>query len=103
MDTTDPLEILRRGEQRRSEAQLGLVTGVLSALKAVGEAEMALYAARRRYIEAFKRATQGRWTAKELRAVGLPTPKVSVLKRRMDIRPRPMPAADAADGDAQAN
>jgi hypothetical protein len=52
-------------------------------------------------MEVFNRATQGRWTAKELRAAGLPTPNVSVLKRRMDIRPRPMPAADAADGDAR--
>ena len=72
MESTSPLEILRRSEQNRSEVQLSLAADVLDALEAMSEAETALYPARRRYIEAFRKATQGRWAAKELRAAGLP-------------------------------
>ncbi|MDQ5861257.1 MAG: hypothetical protein M3536_03215, partial [Actinomycetota bacterium] len=80
----------RQTEQRRTEQQLEeqleLVTDVLDAFKTMHEAEQALYQARRRYIESFKRATRAQWKAKELREEGLPTPKISVLKRRMDFR-----------------
>ena len=71
----DPLEVLRQSEQCRGEAQLSLVAEVMAALKAMAEAEKALYAARRHYIGAFKRATARRWTAKELRNAGFPTPE----------------------------
>jgi hypothetical protein len=86
MTSQDPLEILRQSEQRRTEQQLELVTDVLSSYKAMQEAEQSLYQARRRYIESFRTATRAQWKAKELREAGFPTPKVSVLKRRMDFR-----------------
>lgn len=95
MTTIDPLEYLRQTGQRRTEQQLELVTDVLDTFKAMHEAEQALYQARRRYIESFKRATREQWKAKELREAGLPTPKISVLKRRMNFRYLMTPAAGA--------
>lgn len=102
MTTNDPLEYLRQTEQRRlqteqgrTEEQLELVTDVLDTFKTMHEAEQALYQARRRYIESFKTATRAQWKAKELREAGFPTPKISVLKRRMDFRYLMTPAAEA--------
>ena len=95
MTSQDPLEFLRQTNQRRSEQQLELVADVLATFKAMHEAEQVLYQARRRYIESFKRATGAQWKAQELRDAGFPTPKVSVLKRRMDFRGLMAPRADA--------
>lgn len=102
MNTNDPLEYLRetaqrrlQTEQRHSEQQFELVTDVVAALETMHAAEQALYQARRQYIESFKRATRGQWKAEELREAGLPTPKVSVLKRRMDFRYLMAPPAEA--------
>lgn len=86
MTSQDPLEYLRQTHQRRSEQQLELAAEVLDTFKAMHEAEQVLYQARRRYIESFKRATGAQWKAQELRDAGFPSPKVSVLKRRMDYR-----------------
>ena len=94
MTSKDPLEFLRRTNQRRTEQQLELAADVLDTFKAMHEAEQVLYQARRRYIESFKRATGGQWKAQELRDAGFPTPKVSVLKRRMDFRGLMAPPAD---------
>jgi hypothetical protein len=95
MTSQDPLEILRQSRDRRTEQQLELVTVVLDNFKAMHEAERRLYQARRRYIESFKTAIRAQWKAKDLREAGLPTPKVSVLKRRMDFRYVMTPAAEA--------
>lgn len=102
MNTNDPLEYLRHIAQRRlqtkqlhTEQQFELVTDVVATFKTMHEAEQALYQARRRYIESFKRATREEWKAEELREAGLPTPKVSVLKRRMDFRYHMAPPAEA--------
>ncbi|MDR6558175.1 hypothetical protein J2809_002545 [Arthrobacter pascens] len=102
MTTPDPLEYLRQTEQRRhqteqrrTEQQFELVTDVVDTFKAMHKAEQALYQARRRYIESFKKATHAQWRAKELREAGLPTPKISVLKRRMDFRYLMAPPAKA--------
>lgn len=95
MTSQDPLEFLRQTNERRTEQQLELATDVLDAFKAMHEAEQVLYRARRRYIESFKRATGAQWKAQELREAGFPTPKVSVLKRRMDFRHLMAPPADA--------
>lgn len=107
MTSHDQLEFLRQTHQRRSEQQLELVAGVLDTYKAMQEAEQALYQARRRYVESFKRATGGQWKAQELRDAGFPTPKVSVLKRRMDYRhsmtPPADPASQAADMETPKN
>lgn len=95
MTRQDPLEILRWTNQRRTEQQLELAADVLDSFKAMHEAEQVLYHARRRHIESFKRATRAQWKAQELRDAGFPTPKVSVLKRRMDFRGLMAPPADA--------
>ena len=95
MTSQDPLEFLRQTNQRRSEQQLELAADVLATFKAMHEAEQVLYQARRRYIESFKRATGAQWKAQELRDAGFPTPKVSVLKRRMDFRGLMAPRVDA--------
>ncbi|WP_155846813.1 hypothetical protein [Arthrobacter sp. 131MFCol6.1] len=95
MTSQDPLEFLRQTNQRRSEHQLELAADVLDTFKTMHEAEQVLYQARRRYIESFKRATGAQWKAQELRDAGFPTPKVSVLKRRMDFRGLMAPPADA--------
>lgn len=106
MTTHDPLEYLRHIEERRRqteqrrteqqfEEQLELATHVSDTFKAMHEAEQALYQARRRYVESFKRATRAQWKAEELREAGFPTPKISVLKRRMDFRYLMTPAAKA--------
>lgn len=94
MTSQDPLEILRQTEQHRSEQQLRLAADVLSTFKAMQEAEQSLYQARLRYIQSFKRATGGQWKTRELREAGFPTPKVSVLKRRMDVRYLMRPAGE---------
>ena len=86
MTSQDPLEFLRQTHQHRGELELELAAGVLDKYKAMQEAEQVLYQARRRHIESFKNATRGQWKARELRDAGFPTPKVSVLKRRMDYR-----------------
>lgn len=102
MMSQDPLEYLRQTEQRRqtgqgqTEQQLDLATDVLATFTAMHEAEQALYQARRRYIESFKGATRAQWKAKELREAGLPTPKVSVLERRMDFHYLMTPQAGTA-------
>ncbi|GAA1764274.1 hypothetical protein GCM10009712_10970 [Pseudarthrobacter sulfonivorans] len=107
MTSQDPLEFLRQTHQRRSkqllelvaersDQQLELAAEVLDSFNAMHEAEQVLYHARRRYIESFKRATGGQWKAQELRDAGFPTPKVSVLKRRMDYRYLMTPPADPA-------
>ncbi|WP_346960348.1 hypothetical protein [uncultured Arthrobacter sp.] len=95
MTSQDPLEFLRRTNQRRTEQQLELAADVLDTFKAMHEAEQVLYQARRRYIESFKRATGAQWKTQELRDAGFPSPKVSVLKRRMDLRGLMAPPADA--------
>jgi hypothetical protein len=95
MTTQDPLEYLRKIEERRTEEQLELATDVLDTFKAMHEAEQSLYQARRHYVESFKRATQAQWKAEELREAGFPTPKISVLKRRMDFRYLMTPPAEA--------
>ncbi|MDZ4090799.1 MAG: hypothetical protein U1D68_06295 [Arthrobacter sp.] len=99
MTSQDPLEFLRRTNQRRTEQQFELAADVLATFKAMHEAEQVLYQARRRYIESFKRATGAQWKAQELRDAGFPTPKVSVLKRRMDFRGLMAPPADANTQD----
>lgn len=99
MTSQDPLEFLRRTNQRRTEQQLELAADVLDTFQAMHEAEQVLYQARRRYIESFKRATGAEWKAQELRDAGFPTPKVSVLKRRMDLRGLMAPPADANTQD----
>lgn len=99
MTSQDPLEFLRRTNQCRTEQQLELAADVLDTFKAMHEAEQVLYQARRRYIESFKRATGAQWKAQELRDAGFPTPKVSVLKRRMDLRGLMAPPADANTQD----
>ena len=86
MTKQNPLEFLRQTNQSRTEQQLELAAEVLDRFTAMHEAEQVLYQARRRYIESFKRATSAQWKAQELRDAGFPTPKVSVLKRRMDFR-----------------
>lgn len=88
------MEYLRQSGQRHTEQQLMLATDVLDTFKAMHAAEQSLYQARRRYIESFKRATRAQWKAKELREAGLPTPKISVLKRRMDFRHLMSPPAE---------
>lgn len=94
MTSQDPLDFLRQTHPRRSQEQLELAAGVLDTFKAMHQAEQALYQARRRYIESFKKATGGEWKAQELRNAGFPTPKVSVLKRRMDYRHLTTPPTD---------
>jgi hypothetical protein len=96
MTSQDPLEFLRQKHQRRSEQEFELAAGVLDTYKAMQEAEQVLYQARRRYIESFKKAKGGQWKAQELRDAGLPAPKVSVLKRRMDYRHLMTPPTDPA-------
>ncbi|GAB5080355.1 hypothetical protein ARTHROSP310_35020 [Arthrobacter sp. AD-310] len=86
MTSHDPMEFLRQKSQQRTEMELKLASDVLDGYKAMQEAERVLYQARRRYIESFKRATRAQWKARELRDGGFPSPKVSVLKRRMDYR-----------------
>ena len=99
MTSQDPMEFLRQTHQRRSEQELELAARVLGAYKALQEAEQVLYQARRRYIESFKNATRGEWKAQELRDAGFPTPKVSVLKRRMDYRLPMTPPAEPGPDD----
>lgn len=98
MTSKDPLEFLRQTSQRHSEQQLELASNILEALNAMHDAERVLYQARRRYIESFKKAKGAGWKAQELRDAGFPSPKVSVLKRRMDYRYLMMPPADPAEG-----
>ena len=98
MTSQDPLEYLRQTHQRRSEQQFELAAEVLETFNAMHEAEQVLYQARRRYIESFKKATGGQWKAQELRDAGFPTPKVSVLKRRMDYRHLMAPPSDTPHG-----
>ena len=93
MTSQNPMEFLRATNQRRTEQQLELAAGVLDSYEAMHNAERMLYQARRRYIESFKKATGAQWKAQELRDAGFPTPKVSVLKRRMDFRYLMAPAA----------
>ena len=99
MTSQDPMEFLRQTHQRRSEQELELAARVLDAYKALQEAEQVLYQARRRYIESFKNAARGQWKAQELRDAGFPTPKVSVLKRRMDYRLPMTPPAEPGPDD----
>lgn len=98
MTSKDPLEFLRQTSQRHSEQQLELASDIVEALNAMHDAERVLYQARRRYIESFKKAKGAGWKAQELRDAGFPSPKVSVLKRRMDYRYLMMPPADPAEG-----
>ena len=98
MNSKDPLEFLRQTSQRHSEQQLELASNVLEAFNAMHDAERVLYQARRRYIESFKKAKGAGWKAQELRDAGFPSPKVSVLKRRMDYRYLMLPPADSAEG-----
>ena len=88
------MEILRQTEQRRTEQQLELVADVQGNFEAMQEAEQTLYQARLRYIQSFRRAARAQWTAKELREAGFPTPKVSVLNRRMGVRYLMTPTAE---------
>ncbi|MEV4990315.1 hypothetical protein [Pseudarthrobacter sp. LMD1-1-1.1] len=98
MTSQNPLEFLRQTNERHSEQQLELASNVLEAFKAMNDAERVLYQARRRYIESFKKAKGAGWKAQELRDAGFPSPKVSVLKRRMDYRYLMLPPADPAEG-----
>jgi hypothetical protein len=103
MTSQDPLEFLRQTHQRRSEQELELAAAVLDTYKALQEAEQILYQARRRYIDSFKKATGSQWKAHELRDAGFPTPKVSVLKRRMDYRHLMTPSAEAGPQVSEAS
>lgn len=103
MTSKDPLEFLRQTTQRQSEQQLELATDVLETFNTMQDAERVLYQARRRYIESFKRAKAAGWKAQELRDAGFPSPKVSVLKRRMDYRYLMSPPADDSDGTDSAS
>lgn len=100
MSINDPLEFLRQTNQRHSEKQLELATDVLNAFNAMHDAERVLYQARRRYIESFKTAKGAGWKAQDLRDAGFPSPKVSVLKRRMDYRYLMAPPADSEGSDS---
>lgn len=103
MTSKDPLEFLRQTTQRHSEQQLELATDVLETFKAMQDAERTLYQARRRYIESFKKAKAAGWKAQELRDAGFPSPKVSVLKRRMDYRYLMSPPAEDSEGAGSAS
>lgn len=110
MTRQDPLEYLRQALQRRRQAeqvdieqQLELASDVQATFKAMHHAEQSLYQARRRYIDAFKRAIRAEWKAHELREAGFPTPKVSVLKRRMDFRYLMTPQAEAEPQSSNEN
>lgn len=98
MTSKDPLEFLRQTSQRHSEQQLELASNVLETFNAMHDAERVLYQARRRYIESFKKAKGAGWKAQELRDAGFPSPKVSVLRRRMDYRYLMLSPADSAEG-----
>jgi hypothetical protein len=103
MTSQDPLEFLRQTHQRRSEQEFEPAAGVLDSYNVMQEAEQVLYQARRRCIESFKKATGSQWKAQELRDAGFPTPKVSVLKRRMDYRHLMTPSAEAGPQGSDAN
>ncbi|MHC6591562.1 hypothetical protein [Arthrobacter sp. C152] len=103
MTSKDPLEFLRQTNERHSEQQLELASNVLEAFNTMHDAERVLYQARRRYIESFKKAKGAGWKAQELRDAGFPSPKVSVLKRRMDYRYLMLPPAgpvEASDSES---